>query len=100
RTHDGAMHELKPGVHLLIKRSQVPIVPVGIAGAYDSWPITRSYPIPAPLFLPPNGGAISVALGKPLDSRRFAEMPRAEALQELFNVIHAEQQRAEMLRRH
>ena len=99
RTEDGAMHPLKAGIHLLIKRAQAAIVPIGIAGAYDAWPIWRSYPIPAPLFLPAGPGTISVSLGKPIDSRRFAEMPREEALQELFDKIQAEQRRAEKLRR-
>jgi 1-acyl-sn-glycerol-3-phosphate acyltransferase len=99
RTEDGVMHPLKAGIHLLIKRAQVPIIPVGIAGAYDAWPIWRSYPIPAPLCMPAGPGTISVALGKPFDPRRYAEMPREQALQELFNKIHAEQECAEKLRR-
>ena len=99
RTEDGAMHPLKPGIHLLIKRAKVPVVPVGIAGAYDAWPIWRSYPIPAPLFLPPAPGTISVSLGQPLDGRLYADMPREQALGELFEKIHAEQMRAEKLRR-
>jgi 1-acyl-sn-glycerol-3-phosphate acyltransferase len=93
------MHPLKPGVHLVIKRAKAPIIPVGIAGAYDAWPIWRSYPIPAPLFMPTKPGAIAVSLGKPIDSSRFTEMPREQALQELFGLIHAEHLRAEKLRR-
>ena len=100
RTEDGLMHPLKPGIHLLIKRAQAPIIPVGIAGAYDAFPIWRPYPIPAPLFLPAGAGTISVALGAPLDSRRYAELPREQAMQELFDKIRVEQVRAEKLRRH
>ncbi len=99
RTPDGPMHPFKPGVHLLIKRAQVPIVPVGIAGAYDAWPIWRGYPIPAPLCFPFMKGTISVSLGKPFDSVPLAKMPREEALQVLFDKIHAEKERAEKLRR-
>ena len=33
RTFTGEMNPLRPGISLLIKRSQVPIIPVGIAGA-------------------------------------------------------------------
>src|SRR5437773_1872047 len=80
-------------------RAQVPIIPVGIAGAYDAWPIWRGYPVPAPLFLPAGPGTISVALGQPLDGRRYAEMPRDQALQQLFDKMRAEQERAEKLRR-
>jgi 1-acyl-sn-glycerol-3-phosphate acyltransferase len=101
RTENGAMQPLKPGIHLLIKRAQAPIVPVGIAGAYDAWPIWRKYPIPAPLFLPAGAGSgtISVSLGKPIDSRRYGELPRVQALQELFDKIQIEQVRAEKFRR-
>ncbi|MSQ93812.1 MAG: 1-acyl-sn-glycerol-3-phosphate acyltransferase [Gemmataceae bacterium] len=99
RTLTGTMAPLKPGVHLIIKRAQVPIVPVGIAGAYDAWPRMRGYPLPAPLFLPAGAGTISVSLGKPLDAKRYAELPREQALQELFDKIQAEQERAEKLRR-
>jgi 1-acyl-sn-glycerol-3-phosphate acyltransferase len=99
RTEDGDMHPLKPGIHLVIKRAQVPIIPVGIAGAYDAWPIWRPYPILAPLFLPAGKATISVALGQPLEAGRYAKMPREQALQELFDKIRVEQQRAEKLRR-
>lgn len=99
RTSDGNMQPLKAGIHLVIKRVQAPIVPVGIAGAYDAWPIWRKYPLPAPLCWPARPGTISVSLGKPLDARRYADMPREEALAELFDKIHEEQQRAEKLRR-
>src|SRR5262249_51520967 len=40
RTPDGKMHPLEPGIVLLIKRAKAPIVPVGIAGAFDTWPRT------------------------------------------------------------
>ena len=99
RTLTGSMQPLKPGVHLLIKWTKAPIIPVGIAGAYDAWPRWRSYPIPAPLFWPPNKGTIAVSIGRPLDANRFASLPRARALQELFDEIEAVQRRAEKLRR-
>ena len=99
RTPDGPMYPLKPGILLLIKRMQVPIVPVGIAGAYDAWPIWRSYPIPAPLCWPTRPSTIAVTIGKPLDPRRYAELPREQALAELFDKIHAEHDRADRLRR-
>jgi 1-acyl-sn-glycerol-3-phosphate acyltransferase len=101
RTPDGKMQPLKPGIHLLIKRVQAPIVPVGIAGAYHAWPIWRKHPLPAPLFWPAdaNAGTIAVVMGKPIDSRRYAEMPREDALRELSDLIGREQARAEQLRR-
>lgn len=99
RTAHGAMLPLKPGVHLLIKRTAAPIVPVGIAGAYQAWPRWRKLPRLAPLLLPDTDCALAVSVGKPIDSRHFAELPRDQALRALFDVIHAEQRRAERLRR-
>lgn len=99
RTPDGNLKPLKAGIHLLIKRAQVPVIPVGIVGAYDAWPNWRPYPRPAPLFFPTEPGNISVSLGKPIDASYFADMPREQVLQELFDRIAAEQQRARRLLR-
>ncbi len=99
RTPDGRMHPLRPGVQLLIRRSGAPIVPVGIAGAYDAWPIWRRYPVAAPLFAPARPGAIAIAIGAPADSREFAALPRDACLAELFTRIDAARGRAEKLRR-
>lgn len=99
RTWDGKMNPLKPGILLLIKRLQPPIIPIGIAGAYDAWPRWQSYPIPAPLFLPPTKRTVAVAFGKPIDSRRYLDLPRDVALSELTAEIKKMWQRAEHLRR-
>jgi 1-acyl-sn-glycerol-3-phosphate acyltransferase len=99
RTADGIVHALKPGIALLIKRVQAPIVPIGIAGAFTAWPRTRKYPIPAPLFLPAGRGTVAVSVGRRIDARRFAEMPRQEMLAELFVELQKVTERAERLRR-
>jgi 1-acyl-sn-glycerol-3-phosphate acyltransferase len=99
RTEDGVMHPLKPGIHLLIKRTKAPIIPIGLAGAYDAWPTWRPYPIPAPLFLPGCRGYIGVSVGKPLEARRFAELPREQSLTDLHGEIEKMWHLAERLRR-
>ena len=99
RTRDGRIHALKPGIHLLLRRARVPVVPVGIAGAYQAWPIWRKYPLPAPLFLPANDRCIAVSVGQPLDGRRFAGLPREQALGELLRELQRAAARAERLRR-
>ena len=38
RTADGRLGEFKPGFIALVRRSRLPIVPVGIAGAYEAYP--------------------------------------------------------------
>ena len=99
RSPKGAMLPFKPGVHLLIKKAEAPIVPVGIAGAYDALPRWRGTPLFSPLFLPTTKGAIAMVMGEPLDSRRYAAMPREAALRELHDKIKDVQQKAEKLRR-
>jgi 1-acyl-sn-glycerol-3-phosphate acyltransferase len=99
RTGDGQMHEFRPGVQLLIKRAGAPIVPVGVAGAYDAWPIWRKYPIPAPLFLPRGAGSIAVSVGEPLSAERFKSLSREDSLRTLYEKVVACQRRAEKLRR-
>ena len=99
RTHTGKMQELQPGVHLLIRKAPAPVVPVGIAGAYEIWPRTRTLPVLTPSFWPTEKGGMAVVIGKPLDGRLLAELPRDEVLARLFDAIQAVQTQAERLRR-
>jgi 1-acyl-sn-glycerol-3-phosphate acyltransferase len=99
RTRHRGMQPFKPGVQLLIKRAMAPILPVGIAGAYDAWPRWRKYPLPSPLFMPASERTIAVSIGKPLEADRFAALPRDQALQALYDEIHRAHERAERLRR-
>jgi 1-acyl-sn-glycerol-3-phosphate acyltransferase len=99
RTPDGAMLPLRAGIQLLIKRTKAPIVPVGIAGAFQAWPSWRHYPLPAPLFLPASPRCLAVCVGKPLDASRFAALPRQQTLEELHGAIESVRKRAERLRR-
>ena len=99
RTRDGMLHPLRPGIHLLIKRMALPIVPVGIAGAYGAWPRWRAYPAAAPLFWPPREGTIACAIGPAIDSRRFTGQPRRQVLDELHSALQRCWERAEHLRR-
>lgn len=99
RTEDGRITELKPGILLLLRRVQAPIVPVGIAGAHAAWPRSQLLPIPAPLFLPATERTVAVSVGRPLNGAHYAAMPRKEALAELFHALQLEQEKAERLRR-
>ncbi len=99
RTPTGAIQPLMPGIHLLVKRAPAPIIPVGIAGAFEAWPNTRLLPIPAPLFFPAGPGTLAVAVGPPLDGRRLAGLPREQVLKELSEALQRMHDRAEQLRR-
>jgi 1-acyl-sn-glycerol-3-phosphate acyltransferase len=99
RTEDGQMQPLRPGILLLMKRVDMPVVPVGVAGAFDAWPRSRLLPVLAPMFWPAGKGTVAVSVGRPIDSRRFADMEREKVLGELFVAIQQQQVRAERLRR-
>jgi 1-acyl-sn-glycerol-3-phosphate acyltransferase len=99
RTLDGQMQPLQPGVSLLIKRAPAPIVPVGIAGAYESLPRGNKIPRLAPIFMPAPRCALAVSIGKPIDPARYKDMSREQQLVDLSLQIQIMQQRAERLRR-
>jgi 1-acyl-sn-glycerol-3-phosphate acyltransferase len=99
RTSTGKLQPLKPGVLLLIKRVEVPIIPVGIAGAYDALPRTRKWPKLSPIFLPATGADIAVSIGKPIPSERFRDMPREKVLEELHDELRRATERAQQMRR-
>src|SRR5882724_482773 len=59
RTRDGEMLSLKPGFCSVARRSQVPLIPVGLDGAYQSWP--RTSPLP-------QLGRLAVVIGQPISA--------------------------------
>jgi 1-acyl-sn-glycerol-3-phosphate acyltransferase len=99
RTPDGRMQPLRPGVQLLIKRGMCPVLPVGLAGAFESFPRSAKFPTLSPIFMPPNGAGVAAVVGKPIDPKRLADLPRAELLEVLYHEIDRLQKQAEALRR-
>jgi 1-acyl-sn-glycerol-3-phosphate acyltransferase len=99
RTPTGQMLPLRPGVHLLIKRGMCPVLPVGLAGAFESYPRSAKLPVLSPIFMPATKGTVAAVVGKPLDPKKLADMPREDLLQLLFREIDQLRERAEVLRR-
>jgi cytidylate kinase len=99
RTHTGEVQPLKPGVTLLIKRVNCPIVPVGIAGAFAAWNRHMDWPQPSPLFLPPESSTIAVSVGEPVDSAQFKNLDRDSILRDLQMLLIHQVSKAEHLRR-
>ncbi len=99
RCDDGLVHPLRPGIALLLKRVRAPIVPVGVAGAFDAWPRYRPFPIPAPLFLAPSKRTIAVVVGKPRDPATLDGLSREQMLAVLHDDLLAVWKQAEALRR-
>lgn len=60
RTRDGSLGSFQKGVASIAVRCGVPVLPVAVAGAYESWPRARAWPRP---------GRAAVAYGEPLASR-------------------------------
>jgi 1-acyl-sn-glycerol-3-phosphate acyltransferase len=99
RTWTGPMQPLKPGILLVLKRLDVTLIPVGIAGAFEAFPRTQKWPRLAPPFLPPTGADLAVSIGEPIPSARYKDMPREKILDDLFQAISRQRQRAQRLRR-
>ena len=97
RTYTGEMQPLKPGIHLLIKRMSVPILPVGIAGAFEAFPRTRKLPRLSPLFLPATDARLTVAIGRPIPPERYKDMAREQVLEDLHGEIARMRERARLL---
>ena len=58
RTHDGELMPLQAGFALVVRRAEVPIIPVAIDGSYQSWPRVTTLPRPSP---------VRVKFGPPMD---------------------------------
>jgi 1-acyl-sn-glycerol-3-phosphate acyltransferase len=99
RTHTGELQPLKPGVSLLVKRVTCPIVPVGLAGAYQAWPRQRKWPLLDPLVLASRGRGIAVAFGEAIDPARYKGMDREAMLADLGAAIRDAYEAAEQVRR-
>ncbi len=66
RTFDGEIAPFLPGAAAIAKRSQVPLVPVGIEGTYQAWPRTR--PVP---YL----GQVVVCVDQPIPYSQYGQLP-------------------------
>jgi 1-acyl-sn-glycerol-3-phosphate acyltransferase len=94
RTMDGEMVDFQPGVHLLLKRCPVPVVPVGIAGAHECLPMGRGLRGFSPLGLRHNRQNVVVSFGEPVNGALLADMPRKEALRRMEVLVKAQVARA------
>ncbi len=71
RSADDTIQAIKPGIGMLLSRSQSAILPVYIDGTYEVWSRTRKLP---KLF-----GKISVVFGSPILWEDYADMDKKEA---------------------
>ena len=78
RSKDGEMGPLMPGVCALARRGRAPILPVGIAGAFDAWPRHRWIPYPT---------VVEVHVGEPIERQWIDDSDDSELLTELESRI-------------
>jgi 1-acyl-sn-glycerol-3-phosphate acyltransferase len=78
RTRDGEVGRLKPGFCALARRAGVPLVPVAIDGAFDSWPRSN---------LLPSAAVIHIQFGEPLAPSQIARFDDRELVEEMARRI-------------
>jgi 1-acyl-sn-glycerol-3-phosphate acyltransferase len=78
RTRDGEVAPLKPGFLAVARRSRVPLVPVGLDGAFQAWPRTARFPRLA---------RIAIVIGEPISPEFVAEASDEDLLAELEQRI-------------
>lgn len=66
RTLDGALQPIMPGFVMLVKRTQVPLIPVGVSGAFRAWPRHRRWPLIGP--------RIRIVIGSPIHPSDYADL--------------------------
>jgi 1-acyl-sn-glycerol-3-phosphate acyltransferase len=78
RTRDGSVGQLKPGFLALARRAKVPLLPVAVDGAFDSYPRKNLLPRPA---------LIHVRICQPLCPAQMSSMDDAALLAEVDQRI-------------
>jgi 1-acyl-sn-glycerol-3-phosphate acyltransferase len=84
RTPDGNIKEFKRGITSLAVRSRAAILPVAIAGAFQCWPKTRTFPRP---------GKIRLHYGQPILPQEYEGLNEEELVNLVENRVsqcHAE----------
>lgn len=69
RTQDGTMNDFQRGFWLLMKKSKATVLPVGLDGAYNVYPMGSK---------PTLKGKIAVAIGKPITAELLLELGEEE----------------------
>jgi len=78
RTTDGEVGPFKPGFCAVARRAKVPLIPVGMHGAFDAWPRRRKLPRPA---------TIHIYIGQPITPEQAAAMSDDELVALLHQRI-------------
>lgn len=80
RTEDGEIGPLKPGFLSVAKRSGVPLLPIVVEGAYESWPKGQAVPLPK---------VIQVEIGQPITPEEIQRLSEQEIMAKLDQRLRA-----------
>ncbi len=78
RTLDGSILPIKPGFIPVAKRSEVPLVPVAVVGAFECMPKGSKWIFPKP---------IAVVFGKPISAQEYLQMTDEELLMRVEKTL-------------
>ena len=95
RTRDGEVGHLKPGFIALARRSKVPLLPIALDGAFDSFPRLSRFPLPAVIHTRFAAPLFPEDIAKLDDEALMREVDRR--IRESHAQIRASRRRAECL---
>lgn len=78
RTDDGSLGTVKPGFVAIARRGHVPIVPVGIAGAFEAFPRHAWWIRPS---------RVRIVFGEPIPTETVSELSQKGREQEFVEVV-------------
>ncbi|TWT57614.1 1-acyl-sn-glycerol-3-phosphate acyltransferase [Thalassoglobus neptunius] len=81
RTLDSQLGNIKPGFISIARRGGVPIVPVGISGAFEAMPKNSFWIRPT---------RVRVVFGKPIPAERVAQLSQKDRQEEFLSVVSSE----------
>jgi len=79
RTTDGSVGAMKPGFISIIRRTNMPVYPIGIAGAWQAFPRSAWFPRPK---------CIAVYFGPAMDADALERLTQRGHEAELLNYVH------------
>lgn len=80
RSETGELRPFKPGVALIAKKANCPVVPCGVVGAFAAWPRGAKLPRPAVFG---EGSPVGVNFGHPVPAGHYASMKREAVVADL-----------------
>ncbi len=80
RSRDGEPLPMMTGFTALVKRVEVPLVPVGIHGTFEAWPRNEKYP---------RTGSVKVVFGQPIEFSEISSLTDREMADHLADRLKA-----------